>query len=129
MCKIIQVRSEIQFSSLWMLIVAMADFKTAAAFECRNIHAVIINQPELSLHHKHVAVLQVAVCDLRLTQIRKHFRPCLSQIAQRHWGRQVLLDIGNEAVAVNPPHPYERIPGRTYTNTVRHVLGDRGRPD
>jgi len=59
-----------------MLVRRLAELSRLAAVEARDIHAVVVDEPELAPgHDQDIAVLKVAMSDSRLRQVGAHLLP------------------------------------------------------
>ena len=101
---------------LRMLIVGMADLAGGALGQGRDVHAVVIDQPQSQRaalaagHQQDVAVLQIAVRHVGVAQFLGQTNPHLRQSIQQHRLVQLLADELVETETLDPAHFDERIP-------------------
>ena len=76
-----------------MLIVRMAQFMALSPRESWHIHAVVVDESEISVDDEHVAVLKIAMSNTMLSQSPHHCYPSISQDEESRRIAKMLLNI------------------------------------
>ncbi len=108
--EIIEIRTEVFLGSPRVLIIAMTDFMAATSRELRDVHAIVVDQLEVTASDNDVAVLQIAVRNLMLLERGNHVEPAIGQRADGKRTPDGRLNRAGKAFAVDPFHFEDRIP-------------------
>ncbi len=112
-----------------MLVVLVSDLARPEAFERGHVHAVEVNEPQLSPLDDDVSVLQVSVRDLRFGERGDELEPLVGKVRKSFAATHGLVEVNVERRPFDPLHDEHGIASARDEYPLRQILEARERID
>ncbi len=109
--EIVQVGTEVSFTTRRVLVVPVPDFIAGSPREPRYVHAVVIDQAQFIAHNQYIAVLEVTMSDTIAVQCYHHVLEGAGELADCRRLAEMVFDERGEALTFHPVHFEHGIPG------------------
>ena len=113
--------AEIGARALGVLKVLVASLGPDVSPQARHVHVVVVDQEDPRALNDYVAVLKVAVGDVRRAKVGHHLAPHLGHLGKDDGPAEVLLDEQVEELADRPLHLDDRKVGPANANALLEI--------